>query len=390
MSLSGRLHIRLQPAHCEQRVLINMHMPQSLSRLFCGKPLAQVVQTIPLLFNLCRRVQAVVAVRAAEQALGIVADDDKERARDCLVRYEMLHEHCWHLLQVLPTVLGLPAQKQCLTVASRQLTLLMNRLDERGRLTLLSGQACDDAVLSCLQAAREVSGQWVAELRHRLFGDKTGPKKDSLPTPGAAGLASRMLEAAAQLDWPTNYVPKAPMHDRITDCADPHSGDALETGALVRAYSHPQVVRSRERSGNGLVTRLMALLVETDQLLGDITSVSLNGSAVARGPGHGLCVLDTARGQLRHELRLSTDPLSTDQLSTDRDQSPVVTWLQLISPTDCHFHATGAAATLLQELLRNADDRLEQRATVLVKLLNPCVEHSIEVPAGRAAVVDHA
>lgn len=386
MNPAGHLQIRLQAGDPEHSVAMTSTRPRFLHRLFRGKPLQEALQTIPLLFNICRRAQALAAIRAAEQALQLATPDSIESSRADLLRLEMLHEHLWSLLLDLPPLLDLTARQEEMAAASQQLNTLMNRLDQDKCLTRLS--ATPPATYS---VQMQLDAALLAEIRGLLFGNREGPGNNLAALRAGDGLAGAMVRFLEVLDWEVSWQPLfLPAMDCTAlqtllsaDSADQYihgqlsASSAVETGALPRTYYHPLVEECRGQHGNGLTTRLVALLVETDQLLGGMPAVQIQLQCLAPSLGTGLCHLETARGRLIHAV----------SLVDDSSQQPLVKDIRVVAPTDWNFHSEGAAAQLLGQLLSAKSDRLKDRAELLIKLLNPCVAYQLAVANGASAEV---
>ena len=89
-----RPHIR------NERYRLLAQPPVPVSEMLVGKPIEQVVEVLPRLFNLCRVAQSV----AIRQAFGMpVTDNDLEA-----LRVEILTDHAQKLLVMFPRALGMP------------------------------------------------------------------------------------------------------------------------------------------------------------------------------------------------------------------------------------------------------------------------------------------
>lgn len=90
------------------------------SRVLEGKPAAQVIGMVPLLFSVCGRSQTVAAAAALEAASGHEMRAPVERLRELVVAAECVHEHLWRLLLDLPALLGEPQRKELFTGMRRR------------------------------------------------------------------------------------------------------------------------------------------------------------------------------------------------------------------------------------------------------------------------------
>jgi len=144
-------------------------------------------------------------------------------------------------------------------------------------------------------------------------------------------------------------------------------GSAHETGPLMRLWSHPLVVAIRRERGAGIEARVAARLVElelTVQKLRDYLLGLCNdqGSMLTLVTGHGLGIVEAARGRLIHRVELQEGHLSR---------------YQILAPTEWNFHPNGALAQGLLGAPAGADP--SQRARLLVAALDPCVATRIRV-----------
>lgn len=373
MNSAGYLQIALGAGGKPHNVSISWSASQNPNRLFRGRPLAEALQTVPLLFNICRRAQAVAAVSAAEQALRHAASESVQRGRLALVTLEMLHEHLWSLLLDLPPLLGLPARQREMAAASQQLTALMGELDSDACLTQFANRQPVNPDLHARpgNALRN-------ELRGLLFGDDNAPLGSLAELHAGSGLAATMLRRIAALDWQTGWQIQRlpPLHDiqamQLATQHPPHQGllaRTAETGVLPRLGQHPLVEESRRSGGNGLSTRFVALLLETNQMLNGNISTSIQQQRLKPNGNKAVSCVETARGRLVHWLSLA----GTTGLP------PIVDSMHMLSPTDWNFHPQGVAARLLGELASTGYKQLETRARLLIKLLNPCVAYQLHV-----------
>ncbi len=136
-------------------------------------------------------------------------------------------------------------------------------------------------------------------------------------------------------------------------------GRPVQTGALVRQWTHPLVRCWRESRGAGCGARVLARLVELAQLGTLLTTPFM---PVVRawnpGPGHGLAVVETARGILLHEVHWAQG---------------LIQEYKIISPTDWNLNAGGALSGALCAAPAGRED--VQR---IVQSFDPCLELALE------------
>ncbi len=67
--------------------------PLGVARIFLGKPVGEVLATLPLLYSVCATAQAAAAVAAVEAALYIHPSEPQRRAREAMLLAETAREH---------------------------------------------------------------------------------------------------------------------------------------------------------------------------------------------------------------------------------------------------------------------------------------------------------
>ena len=99
MGIEGALQIKLYCHHNRvQQVEIDSHRPLQAVKIFHGKTMTQLLQTLPMLYHVCGVAQANAAVAACEQAIAIPAAEATRQAREMLVWMETAREHLWRIM----------------------------------------------------------------------------------------------------------------------------------------------------------------------------------------------------------------------------------------------------------------------------------------------------
>ncbi len=130
----GSLDIRLGvDAGRVAAVDIRSTRPLGVTRVFLGKPVDQVLGTLPLLYSVCATAQSAAAVQAAEAALGIRPSNSQQRAREAQVLAETAREHLIRCLLGWADWLGEPPDPQALGLAGRLRGALRSALYPEGR-----------------------------------------------------------------------------------------------------------------------------------------------------------------------------------------------------------------------------------------------------------------
>lgn len=359
-------------------------------RLFAGRPVDYLMTTLPMVFSVCATAQACAAVQAVEAVSGSPADPAHTNARSLLVAAETAREHLFRILLGWSDGLGVAPVAAGLGALGRMRIAWQRALYPDGDAFLPGGGRLQPDRSALLGLADEVEGlaavaigepaqawlarwrsitdlqpllQWVAHgdaiavrlLRTFATGDEAARGRcrvEPLPEIEAAALAARL----AAIDGDAFVA--APQWD----------GACFETGALARRRGNPLVAVSASEYGNGLLTRLLARVVELAETLAqmraliDVLAAAGPGASGGAVSGVGIARVEAARGQLAHWLRLEDGRVAD---------------YRILAPTEWNFHPQGALALGLQTL--PADDRLVQRARLLVDAIDPCVESHIEV-----------
>lgn len=392
MNPAGQLHIHLNwQGGSVQGVVLNSSRPFHAQKLFIGKTPEQVLDMVPLLFNVCGIAQGHAALEASRHALAMEPDFAGQRARRMLVLLETAREHGWRIMSDWPSFAGLPAEKPQWARLSRLIDEFKSALFKDGdAFSLNSAVKIDHAQLEkgiaeleslldeqifagCLREWRNVGdiaafGDWLRK-SHGI----------------AAQLLTRLVAEgmASAGRCPPSWLPvlnATKLHQILsgpqarTFIETPvWNGLPCETGALNRQRHRPLINSLLQEYGNGIVTRLAACLSELADIpprlrqclneLNDCLSVVSNFKA-ASVDGSGLAQVEAARGLLIHRLVL--------------EQGRVAGY-QIVAPTEWNFHPGGVAAQALLGLTANDESRLRRQAAMLISAIDPCVGYRLTI-----------
>ncbi|MGC2165133.1 MAG: nickel-dependent hydrogenase large subunit [Gallionella sp.] len=328
-----------------------------VSQLLKGKPPAQVLQIVPLLFSVCGKAQG-AATGAALQAAqhGTAAISNAELAR---IVCEVLQEHLWRLLLDWPKLLGLPQQENdfrhwhaLLRKISRGEVEMAVFLGEFERLCLTM-MAADWRMLSDDQSLRNWLSAGQSPLARLLS------TLNTLELRGRGMRAPRLLPAWSAVEaqqacagnWDAAYA------------ARPHwRGAAAETGAWSYYADSPLLRDVWRRSESKVLARLLARTIDVVALAqGDYAGRLDAGSPAA---GEGIAVVRTARGLLLHRVRLEADRVAD---------------YTVIAPTEWNFHPEGAFAQDMRGHAAQNVEGLKQFANFEAMSLDPCVTYEVDI-----------
>ena len=356
------------------------------SRVLEGKPAAQVIGMVPLLFSICGRSQTVAAAAALEAASGHEVRAPVERLRELVVAAECVHEHLWRLLLDLPALLGKPQRRDSFIGMRR-------RFDDQRR-RFASGTAWweETGDIRDLGSWRVLAGDIADLLAAEVYGMEaggflrvatTGELEEWLAA--GQGPAARLLGGLWNLslgrsDVPLFSLPEfaalageiAPALEASDDfvAAPCSNGAPAETGALAREAKQPLVAAALAGRGNTVGVRILARLVELARLAERMRELSHGGRvlswlrSVQLRPKTGVAAVETARGVLIHLAALDGGKVSR---------------YRIVAPTEWNFHPDGAFARGLAGAAARDENEAGRAAALLAHALDPCVAYDVRV-----------
>ena len=361
--------------------------PLGVARIFLGKPVGEVLATLPLLYSVCATAQAAAAVAAVETALCIRPSEPQRRAREALLLAENAREHLVRCLLGWGTWLGERPDPRALALTGRLRRELATALyPESDGFRPGGGQLSPNQVqlANVLDALEEVLTDVVLGI----------PPQTWLELDDAAGLAAwaaegrsmgaRTLARVANQGW-SNLASSAvtPLGETTAGALEPWLGgpgaDAFiarpiwdgqprETGALAREIHRPLIADLNRHHGNGLLTRLTARLSELARLPGRIAAAveglvpdSAPPLPPSDGTGAGIGQVEAARGRLVHRVEI---------------ESGLVRGYRILAPTEWNFHPEGVLAQGLDGLPAGSD--LNALVALTVEAVDPCVGYRIQ------------
>ncbi|MCU7920821.1 MAG: nickel-dependent hydrogenase large subunit [Candidatus Thiodiazotropha sp. (ex Epidulcina cf. delphinae)] len=392
MSVEGGLRIELHRQEDSiDQVRILSTRPLQLTRLFEGKPVEELLRMIPMLYSVCATAQACASVQACRQALRLDTDRQAALAEQMLVTVETAREHLWRILIDWSGFAGIPIDRPL--VAS--LSILIPRakqacfgngdlftlkpvlqLDQKSFASIIeqianigthavfgiqpSAWYAMDSMGSFnrwLDEGATIASQLLRQLRDRELGHLGDGGSFLLPDIAPQAMSQRLARADA---------------DRFIAAPD-WEGNTYETNPLARQASHPLLQHLNRHFGSGLMTRMVARLLELasipDQLSAQL--VGLAGEQVgakekpsAESGQQGLGEVEAARGRLIHRAV---------------QQDGVITSYQILAPTEWNFHPQGVVARGLQGLPAENESLLKHQADLFINAVDPCVGYQLEI-----------
>jgi hypothetical protein len=390
LGIEGSLQIKLHYQHNQvQQVEIDSQRPLQAVKIFHGKTMTQLLQTLPMLYHVCGVAQANAAVVAGEQAMAIHAAEDTRQAREMLVWMETAREHLWRIMIGWADKLEVEKNKPAIVQWQHYLPRLREALFADGKGFFPGAQVTmnTSTVQSIIQELRQLLEkavfampveQWLADMDRNAL-QHWWENADTV--------AAKMLRQVAGLEHGDGLnanvvslpaLDETSLHQRLAQAdadafvAQPQwQGEPCETTVLCRQRQQPLIVALLDESGNGVLTRTVARLVELatipatlEHLLQCVLSQPLarKPNVVEQHTGVGLAQIEAARGRLVHRLEL---------------EQGLVRRYQILAPTEWNFHPQGIAAQLLLRLPAQHETTLKRQADLLINSIDPCVRYEL-------------
>lgn len=387
--IEGQLNIHLHTdKNAKARVQIESSRPLQASRVMIGKTPQQVLQLLPLMYNVCGVAQARTSLKAIQSQLNIKADAAAENAREILLLVENAREHLFRILVDWPTLFNL-------TPDHSQLPLL-GSLIKNFKLALFSdGDAF--SLHSQLQPDFAMVSKLIEQLEHSLqqsiYHQPTEQwlqinDIDSLYqwSKGHDSTATSSLAIICDHGWTSqgfsrlDALPELDSKELIQRLNDDTAeqfialpdwqGQQYETTTLSRQMQQPLIQSLAQEFHNTLITRWVARLLELAriptqlrQLLAELESGDATAPISANGIA-GLAQTEAARGRLIHRVEIDND---------------VVTQYQIVAPTEWNFHPQGLISQSLGNLTSKDPELLQQLARLMINAIDPCVGYELKV-----------
>lgn len=382
---AGCIRIDCYPGQ-ETPATIRIERPVHSARVFVGMRPAEVLSAIERLFHVCGTAQAVAASHALAAARGREHDLDVRTAHAALVRLEIAREHLWRVLIDWTRFTHVPAPSAAMG-ALRELIPAANAALFYGNPFVPEPRAAlrreaMDALLDDFDAVLEAHVLGMAPADWLAL--KTVEDLDRHTEP-ARGAAAALIAHLRTQRWQSagaatsHYLPPLPPTAlaEILDADEADrfverprwQGDACETSPLARQRNADLVAAVLRAYGAGLCARAVAAVRELAATSAEVRALlegNVMPSVIAErtAPGAAIAQVEAARGRLVHRVRLEEGRVAA---------------YRIVAPTEWNFHPQGAALRGLSAAAAEAAPDLEDRASLLVTLLDPCVGYSLEV-----------
>lgn len=373
---AGRVEVRLVLAGGRvARAGVAVRRPVGAVRALAGRPVADALRLVPLLFAVCGTAQGVAAVAACEAAMGVEPSRAQAAARALLALAEQAQSHAWHALVDGPRLLGEAPDAAGLARVRKAFDRVAAALRaEPGWLRPGGGAIAPDraALADAIDGAE-------AALHAAVFGGGSPQGPEALAAWAASGgtaaarVTAHMLRDAAFGTAPVHALPELPagwFAERLA--AD--SGFAERPTLDGRPAVTGPLARHGTAGGTGLAIHAAARLAEVAALPGRMRALlpelaeDAGRAAPDAADGAGAGVAETARGRLAHWMRLERGRVAD---------------FRSVAPTEWNFHPDGALARGLSGA--EAGPGLEERVRLLVTALDPCVPWTLDIEGAHHA-----
>ncbi|MES9945887.1 MAG: nickel-dependent hydrogenase large subunit [Candidatus Thiodiazotropha sp.] len=392
MKVEGEILIEL---NCQQErvqsVAIRSSRPLQLTHLFEGKPVKELLGMVPMLYSVCATAQACAAVQACRQAMEIDENAQVELAEMMLVTVETAREHLWRILIDWSHQVDAPVNRAMVAGLSNLLPQAKHACFKESDLFTLQPRpkVVQERFSSVIEQIEKIADDSIFSLSPTDWYAKSTIEEfdtwlEATSTPASILLQRLRDTQSAQLAdagcHPLPTIDPPTMCHRLAQqdadgfiAAPDWKGAVFETTPLTRMASHPLLQQLAERYGFGLLTRMVARLLELASLPGRLSSqlqalmenrVDPASAPTRVGAQQGLGEVEAARGRLIHRAVVNKD---------------VIASYQIVAPTEWNFHPRGVVARGLMSLHAKEIVALKQHADLFINAVDPCVGYRLEV-----------
>lgn len=374
-TFAGQLNITLQWQQGEvTTVAIQSNRLRLNPRLLINQPLKVAPRLTGMLFSVCGMAQSVTAARACEHALVLPFSEKLARYQDFQVNVEMLFEHLLRLFQDWGNILS----RDNATAAELQVLFKLKRdllKTDNPKPILDAIRQCVENRLLGLRIKRWLQYCAHGDVKKLAMRGKIGSLITMIRNHHWERLGHYPVQCLPTLDntWWSQRLNSADAEHFI---AQPEvDGCAAETSALTRQWHEPALHHWRRTYGSGLLTRLIARVLDMLECWGTLHTLALAEIKNQPDPTwldtntppdrrDGLCSLHTARGLLTHRVV---------------QEAGMIRQYQIVAPTEWNFHPRGSLFYMLHSLQALDEADLYQQAQVLITALDPCVAYQLEI-----------
>lgn len=392
-NIEGQLDINLYPQRKNgARVELRSSRPLHATKIFIGKTPEQVLNTIPLLFNICGIAQSRAALSAIEQSLNINSNAELETARDMLVLVENAKEHLFRLFIDWPQLFNQKTNNNDIPYLSQIIGQFKSALFHDSEAFNLDSQLnkqlkntdylIDKLDQYLAQHVFHQSTQNWLEIKNIHDLHQWAQQSDSIAAKAICficeqGWASQGLTDCEQLPLLDEHhlLEQFCASNAEQFIAQPQwQGRCYETTALSRQFEQPLIRALHKEFHATLITRWVARLVELAiipqqlrKMLQQITDheIKPTNNPTDKSIVPGLAQIEAARGRLIHRVEI---------------EQGVISNYQILAPTEWNFHPQGLVAKSLGSLASHHSKKdLEHLSHLMINAIDPCVGYQLRV-----------
>jgi len=321
-----------------------------IGTLVAGRPVAEMLKLVPLLFTLCSAAHGVAAQTAVDAARGVEIAPEVRRQRAAAVLSERLVEQ----LRGVVTSLGLierpsvaAAMRELIRASATFVSAANAGVPERLCAIDLIERALDQIGITGLDPS-----------------DNTAPVRFS-PSGTICLSADDDLEIIVRLAREGARYASAPDLNGVVPETGPWARSQLAAAASAGTADRTETAAARLQARLDEIVRMPRMLCglatgDDDPLLAD---AAVTGYCLAEGSG--AAAVETARGRLYHHVEL--------------DANGRVSRFQCLAPTEWNFHPRGPLARMLGGAAVKLDRGGREAVERLIAAFDPCVGHKMTV-----------
>lgn len=346
-------------------------------KIFHNRSAGQVLEFLPLIYHICGKAHTLAARHALGRAAGHEEDINGLALLPMLA--ETCREHARRVLLDWPCMCGAEADTSAMLRIQNKLNDIENALSENNlgelqmtllQLQLIIRQDIYDAFHTSTDGWASVSEllDWCEQSTHCAASLPRYVIQHGMQDYGQCDVATISVQ-----DMDDHFVETMLVQDNGGDFVSrPHwKSQTCETGPLARMREQPLLQDMQAAYGNGLLTRLLATLLELMKLPNTMQTLLLNKNIehyirVGRcdTAGAATVMVEAARGSLWHRVEM---------------QNLKVKRYQILAPTEWNFHPQGALVQGLQGTKVQDTETLADRIKLISIAMDPCVACDVEV-----------
>lgn len=369
------------------RVNISSSRPLKVTDMFVGKTPDQVLNIIPMMFNICGFAQSRASLLAFQSCLNIKPDSHSETARDLLLITEMVREHLMRITIDWPRLFDFQYKPHNLPFVNQLANNLKTILFTDGRAFTLDSQLDIEhkSLVQQLSKLTQYLETYVYGCNLTDWLDIIDSDELRMWSTQTDTVAANVVNTTFEKQWQSIGQAKTTHLDSLDEnvflvelekvisdefIAQPNwSGDYCETTSLSRQHNQPLIENLSHEYGNSLLTRIVSRLVELGRLSQQLNhlfhQLEMPGlKSTDLIASNGLAMVETARGKLIHQVKLDGDHIKQ---------------YKILAPTEWNFHPKGIINTIILNLPKDDRDEFEKLSHILVNTIDPCVGYEIRI-----------